>query len=172
LQHFLLTGHSPPELVDAFRQLAQTLSFTTQLYVWRDSQWVPFPPQGLRILLLEELHVQNAHIGSQKLFHLLQGRYYWPSMMADCKQYTARCFECQVSGGKSHGSWQGKILDLPAGPRLVWALDLIENVGPPKAPKQHILVAVCCFSKFCVLCVLKDKSSASVHDAIKHRIVA
>ncbi len=55
---------------------------------------------------------------------------------------------------------------------MVWALDLIENVGPPNSDKLHILVAVCCFSKFTVLAVLPDKRSTTVAAILKDRIMA
>ena len=49
---------------------------------------------------------------------------------------------------------------LPAGPRLVWSLDLIVfTVG---GVTRYIAVAVCCFSKFVFMRVLSTKGSGTL----------
>ena len=88
-------------------------------------------------------------------------------MKADCIAFVGRCFECQVAAGRATGSWAGKLLPLPPGPRVVWACDLIEQVGSPgDSTKGHILTMVDCYSKFCLLHHLQDKSSTSVATAL------
>lgn len=77
------------------------------------------------------MHVGHSHIGGEKMAHILRQRYYWPTLHHDCQKYTQRCFECQLTAGKPHGSWMGKLLPLPAGPRLEWSLDLVTGLGPP-----------------------------------------
>ena len=64
----------------------------------------------------------------------------------------------------------GKLLPLPPGPRITWSLDLINNLGPPTGPKRHLLAAICCYSKFCILQLLPDKTSSTVAAALKHRL--
>ncbi len=116
---------------------------------------------------MEEEHLRHNHVGGDKLHHLLAGRYYWPTMKADCTAFVGRCFECQVAAGRATGSWAGKLLPLPPGPRVVWACDLIEQVGAPgDGNKGHILTMVDCYSKFCLLHHLQDKSSTSVATAL------
>ncbi len=110
---------------------------------------------------MEEAHLANHHIGGEKLYHVLQGEYYWPGMKKDCSEFVGRCFECQLSSGKSHGSWQGKLVPLPPGPRCEWSIDLIVNLGP-EGQKRHILSAIDTFSKFCVLTVVPDKKSVTM----------
>ncbi len=56
---------------------------------------------------MEEAHLANHHIGGEKLYHVLQKGYYWPGMKRDCSEFVGKCFECQLSAGKAHGSWQG-----------------------------------------------------------------
>ena len=74
-----------------------------------------------------------------------------------------------MTRGKAHGSWQGQLLRLPAGPRCEWSLDLIINLGDANS-KVHVLSAICCFSKFCVLTLIEDKSSKTVADAIREKV--
>lgn len=107
LQHYLLTGRAPPHLLDDFRRASTSLTFTDQLYSWRDSTWKPFPPKGLQLLLMEEYHVTHSHVGGEKLYHLLAAQYFWPTLRQDCSSFVAHCFECQLSAGRSHGSWMG-----------------------------------------------------------------
>ena len=170
LQTYLLTGHAPLDLLPSFRLQANHLTFTTQLLTWRDHQWVPYPPAALQVLLMEETHVQHMHVGGEKVFRVLKERYFWPNMRAYCVAFVGKCFECQLSAGRSHGGWQGKILPLPAGPRCEWSVDLITNLGPATGPKHHLLTAVCCYSKFCVLSLLQDKSSLSVATLLRDRV--
>lgn len=120
---------------------------------------------------MEEVHVTNSHIGGEKMFHLLRQRYYWPTLRHDCTLHVQRCFECQLSAGRTHGSWQGQLLPLPAGPRLEWSLDLVTNLGPPNTPKYHMLAAICCFSKFCILRLIPDKTSATVARELRQALI-
>ena len=56
---------------------------------------------------MEEFHVTHSHVGGEKLCHLLAAQYYWPTMRQDCSAFVGHCFECQLSAGRSHGSWMG-----------------------------------------------------------------
>ena len=107
LQQFLLTGNAPRHLHNTFATAAKQLTFTDQLYSWRNGKWMPYPSRGMQALILEETHVQHHHVGGDKLFHLLSSTYYWPSMRADCIKHVAHCFECQLNHGRTHGSWMG-----------------------------------------------------------------
>lgn len=120
-----------------------------------------WPPVGLQLLLMEDTHVRLRHVGGEKLAHAVAHRWYWPNLLADCKAFVSRCFECQLAGGCTHGSWMGKLLPLPAGPRMVWALDRIVDLGVPGGTRWQLLVAICCFSKFCVLMLLRDGQAAT-----------
>ena len=111
-------------------------------------------------------------MAGEKLYRLLYPTYHWPGMHRDCVQYVAKCFECQISAGRPHGSWQGKLLPLPPGPRCEWSVDLITALGPPLGPKHHLLTAICCFSKFCVLTLIPDKSSHTITTALHGKVFA
>ena len=119
---------------------------------------------------MEEVHLQHSHVGGEKLYHLLCQDYYWPTMREDCSKYASRCFECQLAAGRATGSWAGQLLPLPPGPRVVWACDLIENVGKGDTKMGHILTMVDCYSKFCLLHLLSDKSSTTVAQALQQRL--
>ena len=90
-------------LLPHFRHQATHLSFTNELLIWRDQKWVPYPPVGLQPLLIEEAHIQHLHVGGKNVFRLLKERYFWPNMRADCVAFVSKCFECQLSAGRSHG---------------------------------------------------------------------
>lgn len=103
------------------------------------------------------------------MYELLRGRCYWPTMRQDCARYSHTCFECQLTRGKTHGSWQGQLLPLPPGPRCEWSLDLIISLGTPDS-KVHVLSSICCFSKFCVLTLIPDKTSGTVARAVQEKV--
>ena len=103
------------------------------------------------------------------MYELLKHAAWWPTMRADCAAFSSACFECQLSSGKAHGSWQGQLLPLPPGPRCEWSLDLVVNLGTA-ARRLHLLVAVCCFSKFVVITPIADKSSATVARCMQEKV--
>jgi transposase InsO family protein len=103
------------------------------------------------------------------MYELLKQKCFWPSMKSDCAKYSSSCFECQLTRGKAHGSWQGQLLPLPPGPRCEWSLDLIVNLGDG-TNTVHVLSAICCFSKFCILTLIDDKSSTTVANAVREKI--
>ena len=66
----------------------------------------------------------------------------------------------------------GRLLPLPPGPRIEWSLDLVTNLGPPNSPKCHLLAAICCYSKFCLLRLIPDKSSTTVATILQNDLFA
>ena len=70
-QHFLLTGMSPPYLCVDFATCVHNLTFSHQLYVWWGERWVAWPPAGLQLLLMEDMHMRLHHVGGAKLAHAL-----------------------------------------------------------------------------------------------------
>ena len=48
-------------------------------------------------------------------------------------------------------------------------IELIVNLGD-KDSKTHVLSAICCFSKFCVLTLIDDKSSSTVANALRGKV--
>ena len=102
----------------------------------------------------------------------MASKYYWPTLQKDCLQYSKGCFECQLSAGKATGSWGGKLLPLPPGPRCCWAIDCMDRLGHPDAPTHSVLTMVDCFSKFTLLALLPDKKASSITEAVQTRLVS
>ena len=121
---------------------------------------------------MEETHVKHQHIGGEKMCKLLQAPCWWPNMLQDCRNFVHTCFECQISGGRVHGSWMGTIQPLLPGPRHMWQMDFITGVGPPTGPTYHILTLIDTFSKFCILTTTKDRKSSTVAHALSTKLFA
>ena len=53
------------------------------------------------ILLLQVLHDSPTagHAGVNKIFQVVQQRYYWPQMFEDIRNYVKTCDDCQRRGG-------------------------------------------------------------------------
>lgn len=54
---------------------------------------------------------------------------------------------------------------------MEWSLDLVTNLGPPNTPKYHLLAAICCFSKFCILRLIPDKTSSTVASELRQALI-
>jgi IS30 family transposase len=52
----------------------------------------------------------------------------------------------------------------------VWSVDLINNLDPAKDESHHVLVMVDNYSKFCLLSLLPNKSSAAVTSALQQKL--
>ena len=51
-------------------------------------------------------------------------------------------------------------------------MDLVTNLGPPGGQKHHILAAIDCYSKFCVLTTIPDKSAKTVAQVMQDKVFA
>ena len=67
-----------------------------QLQRWVGMQWLDYPSPAERVLLMEEAHLRNAHVGGSRLYSLLAGRYWWPRMLESCVAFTSSCLTCQL----------------------------------------------------------------------------
>ena len=46
------------------------------------------------MLLLEEVHSHNGHVGASRLYDLLRIEYWWPGMRTMCHEYVSACLNC------------------------------------------------------------------------------
>ena len=64
------------------------------LYKFTGSRYFYYPPSAMRQILLEQVHLENVHIGAEKMFERLSEEVYWPTMFQDCYTYTRACLAC------------------------------------------------------------------------------
>ena len=52
-------------------------------------------PSHLKKLVIEQYHDQNGHMGIEKTYNAIKGKYYWPKMYKELYQYINSCVTCQ-----------------------------------------------------------------------------
>ena len=59
-------------------------------------------PRTLRDDVIKAYHYNNGHLGFDKLYKTVRGKYYWPLMYAELSDYVKRCTECQQTKRPVH----------------------------------------------------------------------
>ncbi|KAL3218803.1 hypothetical protein MRX96_031340 [Rhipicephalus microplus] len=85
-------------------------------------------------------HDNNGHLGVEKTRDLIQGKYWWPSMSKDTREYVDSCQTCQTINARTTRN-EGCLIprDIPTEPNAVISLD---RMGPLNEKGDHILVCI------------------------------
>jgi len=87
--------------------------------------------------IMEELHqgICGLHTGARStLARILRAGYYWPTMKADCTEYSKNCKRCQEHGNLIHSRLETLHSITAPWPFAIWGLDII---GP--FPREMIV---------------------------------
>ncbi|KAL3209541.1 hypothetical protein MRX96_052338 [Rhipicephalus microplus] len=85
-------------------------------------------------------HDNNGHLGVEKTRHLIQLKYWWPSMRKDIREYVDSCHTCQTINARTTRN-EGCLVprDIPTEPNVVIFLD---HMGPLNEKGDHIPVCI------------------------------
>ena len=93
-----------------------------------------------KVLYLAHSHLLGAHLGVEKTYDRILGRFYWPGVKRAVQDYCKSCRECQKTAPKVH--YQNPLIPLPLidVPFQRVAMDI---VGPlPKSSRGHRYILV------------------------------
>ena len=97
-------------------------------------------PYILKVLYLAHTHVLGAHLGTEKTYDRILGRFYWPGVKKAVQDYCRQCGECQRTSPKV--TYHNPLIPLPIieTPFSRIAMDI---VGPlPKSSRGHRYILV------------------------------
>ncbi len=128
---------------------------------------VPFVPAGrLRADILKIYHDtpgNGAHFGRDKTIRKIQERYYWPTMVADIRNYVNSCLPCAQNNYRRQ-KLPGKLKPIPP-PEGIWKLLSMDFHGPiaptSKQGNRYIISLTDVLSKFVIAKAVKDCSAAT-----------
>lgn len=126
-------------------------------------EWKICVPERLREALLRKEHEENFHVGCEKLFQKLRGKYFWPKMAASVRKYVEQCQLCKEC--KPAYTSQHPIMGHPriaTKPFQILAIDFIQSLPRTKSGNIHLLVLLDLFSKWSVLVPIKKISTEIV----------
>ena len=113
---------------------------------------------------------EAGHMATDKMFHTIEQKLYWPNMFFDINEYCETCDQCQRY--KSN-----KINKAPLQPIKVnstWQLVGIDVVGPlniSTSGNKYIIVAIDYFSKYCEAIAIPDFTALTTANFIFNNII-
>ena len=121
-------------------------------------------PNSLRTDILKEMHegTMAAHLSADKILPMIAERFWWPAMGADTRRYCEACVLCNRATPYASKRF-GKLRPVVAsGPWHTVAIDLYGPLNDGFEDERYVLVMMDHFTKYVVLCALRDKRAATV----------
>ena len=130
----------------------------------------PSIPASIRKFIVNELH-NTANFGPDKMYAMLQERFYFPNMFAYCTSFTKSCTFCQqVECDTSPPKAPLVPMVIPDAPMQFISLD-IAFMPPDNHGYQYVLLIGDIFSKFIQTVALKDQTAATIVQAFLNQWV-
>ena len=117
-------------------------------------------PEAMHTVVMEEVHDKMGHQAIGRTLALLQGRCYWPGMIADVEEHLSSCQRCTLAktGPVPHPR-MGSLLAKK--PLEILAIDftLLEK---GKGGYEHVLVLTDVFTKYAMAVPARDEKAPTV----------
>lgn len=158
--------------LNPFRRMSSRFEITDGLLVYRipQSTSVPVIPRTLLIRVVTTYHVDQAHLGRDKLVALIRAQYWSPYISEVISDICSACPTCQTT----------KITGVMISPPMLkiqcsypFELVSMDLLNLPITPRRFCccLVIIDHFSKWLSVVPLTDKTSNSVVSALKTRVL-
>ena len=125
-------------------------------------------PKGRRKKVLELAHTSTlaGHFGGKKTFARLSGRFLWPRMWLEVKEFVRSCGGCQKASRKDKARAPLQPLQVEGEPFSKVAYDLVGPLPKTTSGYRYILTMMDLFSKFPAAVPLKRVDNTTVLDAM------
>ena len=130
-------------------------------------------PEPVRFDCLQSYHDSIAgggHQGSERTYHALRNKYYWPNMYRDVYAHVQSCIACQKAKRHFHGQ-KAPLHPLPITDIFsTWHMDILGPIKQTPQNEKYILVVVDSFSKWCEAFPLKTQEASEIADILFREI--
>ena len=138
---------------------------------------VPFVPAGhLRAIILKMYHDtpgNGAHFGRDKTTRKIQERYYWPTMVADIRNYVNSCLPCAQNNYRRTRP-PGKLRPITP-PEGIWKLLSMDFHGPITPTSQrgnrYIISITDILSKFIITKAVRDCTATTAANFLINKVI-
>lgn len=146
---------------------------TTALYRCKNrhyDSWELVIPEKLVLRLLNDLHSSKwaGHRSYERTLYIMEGRYYWPTMKRDTKDYIQMCHFCQAfKTNKRLKLSRLTPFDREMAKFYMVSMDVFGPISPTGSTgSKYVLLLVDAFTKAIILAPLRDLQSATVANAL------
>ena len=125
-------------------------------------------PKGRRKKVLELAHTHSlaGHFGGKKTFARLSGRFLWPRMWVEVKEFVRSCSGCQRASRKDQARAPLQPLQVESEPFSKVAYDIVGPLPKSRSGYRYVLTMMDLFSKFPAAVPLKKVDNTTVLDAM------
>jgi hypothetical protein len=112
----------------------------------------------------------GGHQGSERTYHALRNKYYWPNMYRDVYAHVQSCIACQKAKRHYHGQ-NAPLKPLPITDIFeILHIDILGPLTPTPQNEKYILVVVDSFSKWCEAFDMKTQEALEIADILFREI--
>lgn len=110
--------------------------------VQKDGARIPFVPFASRVDLVDKIHHNCGHLGSEATFNLLKDRAWWPGQRKDVDTWVKNCVVCQRGDNRVAAVAQSHLRPMPVvQPFQRWGMDFIGKLPESPRGNQYIITA-------------------------------
>ena len=127
-------------------------------------------PEKFRSLVYDELHCKMGHLGCEKVFQLVQARFYWPHMWEDINHYVTKVCRCLIDR-KPNREQKAPLVNIKTTePFEIVSLDFL-HLEKCQGGYEYILVVVDHFTRFTQAYATRNKSGRTAADKLFNEYV-
>ncbi len=128
-------------------------------------------PLSYRELILMEYHngALAGHQGRDRTTEMIERDFWWSGLPEDVRRWCRKCIHCQGERGTS-GVTAWTRTELYSRPFRVLQYDTITCRKGPSDGAQYVLTVICCFSRYCWLIPIKERSAETIAQALLERV--
>ena len=147
-------------------------------FIWKNElqrktgKWKVKVIQNFQVIpLLQVLHDSSTtgHIRVNKIFQVVQQRYYWLQMFEDIRNYVKTCDDCQQRGGLQKNNIIHLISAKAPFQRI--EIDIVKPLTITRQGNRYIVTAMDYFTKWPIAKVLKEATAKAVSKFIYQKII-
>ena len=120
----------------------------------------------LGVLEMAHTHMLAGHFGCKKTFGRVSGKFLWPKMWVDVKNYVRTCAGCQRASLKDRAKAPLQPLQCESEPFSKVAFDLVDPLPRSTSGFKYILTMMDLYTKFPAAIPLKRVDNVTVIDAM------
>jgi len=111
----------------------------------------------------------TGYAGVNKIFQVVQQRYYWPQMFEDIRNYVKTCDDCQRRGGLQKNNIIHPISAKAPFQRI--GIDIVGPLTITRRGNRYIVTAMDYFTKWPIAKALKEATAKAVSKFIYQKII-